>query len=469
MGIALRAVGRHAPTVLTFAALIGVFWWGHRTGWQLSKPSVEASHATADAWCPEHHVTEAVCILCRKHLGSELAAREPAHLQVAGEKPRFAQVSSTEVLAKIGVDVQPVAFDRTSPVLLVSGETTYPPESVARLSSRSDGLVREILVQVGATVQAGELIAVVEASDVGRAKSALMLAVTQLDLARANSKRGRATAAAGIRSQAELEEIEARLRSAEVAVFDAEQALRNLGFTIESGPLMALDASALAAKLRHLGLPDTYADGGSANLLPLRAPRAGMVTEIHGAAGEALVAYAPLVVVADTSHLWASLPVAADQVRQVAIGQAVAFMAGHQTEVSAAVVSGAVVNGTVVAIAQAADSKTRLVTVWAQLPNPDQRLRVGAFGSATITTGAPVTSAVVPVSAVQFDGDQAYVFVRRTETIFRGLPVKILARNGSSIAVDRLVDGDAIAVSGTNTLFSIAFLERMGAGCCAVE
>ena len=61
------------------------------------------------------------------------------------------------------------------------------------------------------------------------------------------------------------------------------------------------------------------------------------------------------------------------------------------------------------------------------------------------------------------------VFVRRSETIFRGLPVRIVAREDGRIAVDRLIDGDALAVSGTGTLFSIAFIERMGAGCCAVE
>ena len=109
------------------------------------------------------------------------------------------------------------------------------------------------------------------------------------------------------------------------------------------------------------------------------------------------------------------------------------------------------------------------MTVWAEVPNPAGRLRVGAFGRATITTGAARTAAVIPAGALQFDGDQAYVFVRRSPTIFRGLPVGILARNGSTVAVDGLLAGDAIAISGTSTLFAIAFLERLGAGCCEVK
>lgn len=457
MSFALRSLGRHAPTIVTFAALIGIFAWGHHTGWRLAKPVVEVPHAATQGWCPEHHVAEEVCILCRKQLGRELAAKEPARHQVPGEKPRFAQIASAEVLAKIGIAVEPVAFDRVAPRLRVSGETIYPPESVARIGSRSAGMVREVLVQVGAKVPAGALIAVIEAADVGKVKSALMLAVTQLDLARANAKRGRVTAAAGIRSQAELEDLEARLRSAEVVLFDAEQSLRNLGFMAETSALLGVDAAVLADKLRHLGLPDAYDDGGSANLLPLRAPKAGVVTEIRGVAGEAIEAYAPLVVVADTSVLWASLPVPIEHMSQVAIGQAVAFATGTE----------APVNGAVVAIAQAADLRSRLVSVWAQLPNADRRLRVGTFGSAAITTGAATESAVVPLHTLQFDGDQAYVFVQRTATIFRGLPVHILARDGDTFAVDRLTKDDAIAVSGTSALFSIAFSERLGAGCCA--
>lgn len=456
MGYVLQSVGRQTPTILTFAALACLFWWGHHTGWRLAKPTAVPAHVAADAWCPEHHVPEAVCILCKKRLGKELAAKEPEHQRPAGEQVRFAQIGSVEVLSKAGIRTEPAVIARVAPPLRVAGETMYPPKSVTRLGSRSDGIVRQVLVQVGVVVPADGLVAVVETAEVGRAKSTLMQTVTALDLARAQAKRARVTAAAGIRSPADLEEVESRLRSAEVAAFDAEQALRNLGLGVDANALSGLDAATLATRLRHLGLPDGYDGGGSANLLPVRAPRAGTVTEIRAVVGEAVEANAPLVVVADVSTLWVSLPVPADRAAQVAVGQAVSFTPA----------SGAAADGTIVAIAQAADPQTRLVTVWATLGNAEQRLRVGLFGTATITTGSAEPAAQVPAGAVQFDGDQAYVFVRRTETVFRCLPVRILAREGGEIAVDRLAEGDVIAVSGTGTLFAVAFSERMGAGCC---
>ncbi|MBI5940457.1 MAG: efflux RND transporter periplasmic adaptor subunit [Caulobacterales bacterium] len=456
MGNVLQSVGRHAPTILTFAALAGLFWWGHHSGWRLAKPTVEPAHAASDAWCPEHHVPEQACMLCKKSLSKELAAKEPARHRTAGEQVRFAQIASAQVLAKAGIRVEPAIITSVAPRLRVAGETMYPPKSVARLGSRSDGIVRQVLVQVGAVVPAESLVAVVETAEVGRAKSTLMQTVTALDLARTQARRARVTVAAGIRTPADLEEIESRLRSAEVAAFDAEQALRNLGLGINASSLSGLDAASLAVRLRHLGLPEGYDDGGSANLLPVRAPLAGTVTEIRAVVGEAVEANAPLVVVADVSTLWVSLPVPAGRATQVAVGQAVAF----------APAAGVAADGTVVAIAQAADPQTRLVTVWATVANAEQRLRVGIFGTATITTGAAMTAALVPAGAVQFDGDQAYVFVRRTETVFRCLPVRVLAREDGRLAVDRLADGDVIAVAGTAALFAVAFSERMGAGCC---
>jgi cobalt-zinc-cadmium efflux system membrane fusion protein len=459
MSFALPAIRHHLPTVITFAVLIGVFWWGHHNGWRVAKPVAGAQALANDDWCPEHHVTEEVCILCRKSLGEALAAQEPAAQRQPGVKPRFAQVATPTVLTKIGITAEPVTFGPTTPTLQVTGETIYRPGSVARLGSQSAGVVREVLVQVGAMVPAGALLAVCEAAEVGKAKSALMLALSQLDLARAHAERGRITAASGIRSRAELDDVEARLRGAEVAVVDAEQTLRNLGFTVAAADLAGLDAATLATRLRRLGLPDTYADAGSANLLPLRAPRAGMVSEILAVAGETIAAHAPLVVVADTATLWVAMPVTSTAAGQVAVGQELVFTPGLEPAVT----------GAVAAIAQAADPRTRLVTVWAEVPNPAGRLRVGAFGRATITTGAARTAAVIPPGSLQFDGDQAYVFVQRSPTIFRCLPVGILARNADTVAVDGLLAGDVIANSGTSTLFAIAFLERLGAGCCTVD
>jgi cobalt-zinc-cadmium efflux system membrane fusion protein len=451
----IRFLGRHAPAIMSFAALGGLFLWGHHTGWRLAKPTAEAPHTATDHWCPEHHVPEDVCLLCRKEVGKAQTAQEPDRHRREGEEIRFAQVASAEALAKAGIRVEPVVMDRLAPRIRVAAETVYPPTAVARLSCRSAGVVREVLVGLGAEVAPGTVVAIVDASEVGQAKAALMQALANVDLALGNAKRARMTAAAGVRTAAELQDAESKLRVAEVEVFNAEQALRNLGLLIDATTLAGLDASSLALRLRRLGLPDGVQDGGSANLVPILAHHRGTVTDIRVVAGEVVEANTPIVVVADASSLWLSLPMPPERALRLATGQEVAFQARQ----------GDTASGTVVVVGQAADPQTRLVPVWASIGNADRRLRVGQFGTAIITTGAVTASAIVPTGALQFDGNQPYVFVRRTETVFRSLPVHILARDGDRVAVDRLADGDAVAVTGTGILFSATFPERMGAGC----
>ncbi|MCK6491430.1 MAG: hypothetical protein L6R48_24540, partial [Planctomycetes bacterium] len=185
MSTAIRLLGRHAPAILSFAALGGLFWWGHHTGWRLAKPVAEVPHSATEHWCPEHHVPEAACMLCKKDVGKAQAAQEPERHRRDGEDARFAQVASVEALAKAGIRVEPVATDRIAPRLRVAAETAYPPTAVARLGCRSDGVVREVLVVLGTEVAPGAVVAVVDATEVGRAKSTLMQTLANLALAQA--------------------------------------------------------------------------------------------------------------------------------------------------------------------------------------------------------------------------------------------------------------------------------------------
>jgi cobalt-zinc-cadmium efflux system membrane fusion protein len=451
----LHALGRSVPTILTFTALAGLFWWGHQHGWAFARPAGETHRLATDHWCPEHHVPEDACLLCRKPVGAAQVAREPDRHRASGEEVRFAQVASTSALAKAGIHIATVTLGEVTPRLSVAGETRYPPTAITRLGYRSDSLVRALRVQLGMAVAPGTVVAVLDVAEVGRAKSTLLQALSALGLAQGNAQRIRITAAAGVRSAADLQEVETRLRAAEIAVFDAEQHLRNLGLPVDAQALIRLEPAVLTERVRRLGLPDGFDDGGSASLVPLLAPHGGTITDIGAVTGEAVEANHPILVMADASRLWLSLSATPDQAARIRPEQTVAFTT--TTGIAAA--------GAIEAVSTAADLQTRLVPVWVRLDNGDGSLRAGLFGTAHISIGTPIRGALVPMGALQFDGDQAYVFVRRTDTIFRCLPVRVLARDGDQRVVDRLDGSDAIAVSGTGVLFSAAFPERMGAGC----
>jgi cobalt-zinc-cadmium efflux system membrane fusion protein len=121
-------------------------------------------------------------------------------------------------------------------------------------------------------------------------------------------------------------------------------------------------------------------------------------------------------------------------------------------------------------VAPAADDATRLIPVHAQLDNGSGALRVHQVGSATITLGTAMPAVIVPPGAVQYDGPTAYVFVQRSPSIFRGLPVRVLGTTPDGIAVDRVIPGDAVAVTGTDVLKGNLFQDKFGPGCaCGAE
>jgi cobalt-zinc-cadmium efflux system membrane fusion protein len=455
---ALARVSRVLPTVLTFAVLVTVGWWGHHTGW--AAPHRSAGHATTGAeavhWCPEHNVPEADCMLCKKPLAKAMASKEPPAQHREDELVRFAQVASADVFVKANITTQPATLSAISPTIQATAEIAFDPTRVARLSARLSGVVLQVQKRLGDHVSAGDVVMVIEAAEVGKAKSELMKGLADQSAAQAVAVRVRASTKAGFRTTAELQEAEARLRSAEVAMFDAEQALLNLGLPVSVKQLVELEPEDLAAALRKLGLPQSItAESTSANLLPICAPRAGVITDLNVAPGETVEPGASIAVIADATELLLTIHVTPEVARQLKVDQAVRFASQD----------GVTTSGKLSVVAAAIDDTTRLVPVRAVVANPEGTIRAHQFGTATITVGEEVQATVVPPEAVQYDGPTAYVFVRRTPAIFRALPVRIVSHSSAGIAVDRVLAGDEVAVTGTEMLKGLSFQDKMGAGC----
>ena len=476
------------PTVIACAALLAVGWWGHRNGWALSRATAETSGAHAGYWCAEHAIPEADCLLCRKSYAKKMRAEEPPAQVAADEEIRFAQVASSAAVAHANITTAASTATTHTPSLVVPAEIRYDPARVTRVATRLAGVVQQLPKRLGDTVAVGEMLAVIEAPEVGYLKSELMRTLAEHTATRTTAQRLSAAVDSGFKTVGEAHEANARVQAAQIAVFNAEQALLNLGFSLSAAALADLDIVALTTRLRALGLPDGTATG-SANLLPIFATQAGTITAVHVVAGEAVAAGALLVIVADTRHLRLLLAVSSAQADTVAAGQTVTFCAdgvlngddvlngdgglnadGVQSADGVLRTDSSTVHaGTVSLVAPAADEVTRLVPVFAAIDNPAGRLRANQVGSATIITGAAQPAVLVPPGAVQYDGPTAYVFVQRTPTIFRGLPVRILATTAAGLAVDRLIAGDVVAVTGTETLKGNLFQDKFGPGCACSE
>ncbi|MFO0809042.1 MAG: efflux RND transporter periplasmic adaptor subunit [Gemmataceae bacterium] len=417
MGRAVRSL----TTVAAVGLLAGLGYWGHSTEWTLGFG---------------RHGTD------RETTGQS----EVARVTPGPGKGATVTFDSAEAVDKAGVEVAPVWKAAMTEAVLASGELAFDPRATARLSSRAAGVAHRIDKAVGDPVQAGETIALIDAADVGKAKADFQQTLVQVRLKR--------KAATGVRSassavpEQQQREAEAALRDAEVRLAAAEQALVNLGLSVRATDYEGISLDEVVRRTRGLGVTG---DPTTANLLPVRAPLAGVVLSRDVVTGETVEPGKVLFVVVDPRRMWLTLHVAADDVRRVKVGQSVLFKPDGST---------AEVAGTVSWVGTSADETTRTVPVRAELANDGGQLRASTLGRGRVVLRTAADAVVVPPKAVHTLGGESVVFVRDPDFLkpggakaFRVRVVRTGAATESDVEIlDGLKLNEIVAAGGSRML-----------------
>src|SRR5262249_27019701 len=151
--------------------------------------------------------------------------------------PRRIQVASQEVLDKMGINpLVPVWPGPVEESVAGSGDITHAPTRVANLSAPIPGRVWRVEArgQLGQAVKKDEVLALVEAAEVGKAKAEFLQAVAVFDLRGKALERMRPGFKQGAISEARFHEAEAAVREAQIRLVGAQQALGNLGLPIRA-------------------------------------------------------------------------------------------------------------------------------------------------------------------------------------------------------------------------------------------
>jgi multidrug efflux pump subunit AcrA (membrane-fusion protein) len=510
------------PTLLVLALLAGVGYYGHHTGWQLPKFSALAGTAPEERvdWCEEHGVAEAQCVLCKPELlpappdhgwcrvhgvancplhhpevaqlsevpvvsdddlkvaerALALQDRQPNN-SVCNVYQRRIQFASHDALRQAGVEVELVERGPISESISGNGEIRYDPTRLAQLTARMPGSVWQVERNVGDAVREGELLALIDAVEVGQAKSRLMQSLAEAKLQQQNVDRleGARSAVAG----RQILEANAALAKARAVVISAEQSLVNLGLPINADPLLKLSEREVMQQLRLLGIPaEVRAKLDertiTANLLPVISPIDGVIVEREAVAGEVVDSTDTLFQVADTTSMWLVLNISLEHVGQLQLGQTVRFQpAGSEQQIT----------GTLDWISTAADRQTRMVKVRAELPNPQGKLRDETFGTGQIVLREEQRAIVIPSEAVHWEGCCQIVFVRdrgyfdspespkvfHVRTVRTGTVKAGTGQAGSTELIAGLLPGEVVATAGSDVLRAQLLKNNLGAGCCEVD
>jgi cobalt-zinc-cadmium efflux system membrane fusion protein len=423
----------------TIAVLLFVLWLGHSTHWEF--------------W-PVHGFAAASHLHTVKRPQNSDANSSDS---VASESIDIDTVPlSDSSLAKAGIELAPVKEQVVTTAITVSGVVAYNHSLRAELATRVPGNVWRIEKHVGEQIQKGDVLAIIEASDVGRAKGELLQAIVDRELKATNFERLQQLG--GGVAERHVREAEAAARQAAIHARVCAQALVNLGIPVTLTELEAASDDERAARIRFAGLPNSIvstldARTTTANLLPLVAPFDGVVIGRNLAIGELVSPDTPHFEVADIRKVWVLLDIRKEDANQVRLGQSISFKPdGYEGEVA----------GVINWISTAMDEKTRTLQVRAEVENPvlhvatDEQptylLRAHTYGAGRIVVRDSQVALVVPTEAVQLDKGKNYVFVRESGRFVR-TAVELGSKEADLIEIRRgLSVGMTVATTGSHVL-----------------
>lgn len=303
------------------------------------------------------------------------AAGAVACLLVAcGKKPEAEAPPRPVRLMKL----QPAGADNA---VTYSGNIQARIES--RLGFRVGGKVAARLVDVGATVKKGQVLARLDLADLMLAETGsraqLEAARTERDLARNDLKRFDDLYAKGFISAAEQQRRKATYDAAEARYRQAQAGLSSQSNQLAYGELLA-DAE-------------------------------GVVTAIEAEVGQVVSPGQPVVRVARTAEKEVVIALPEDQVAQVRVGSAATVRLWAD--------DARTLPGRVREIAPAADAATRTYTVRIALPNPPAELRLGMTATVMLAHDAGAQALSVPLSALlQADGQsQVWIYDPASQSV----------------------------------------------------
>lgn len=441
VGVLRRLVGM-LPTAVVLAVLAGAAVWGHATGWDFTGTKPDAGHSIDGP-------REGPRPVVRVEPASPGAAPD---LPLPGRNVRIEFGSAAEV-ERAGIGITPVWPTPLTEQVAAGGEVQFDPARVARLPARAAGVTRRVMKTVGDPVQAGEVIALIESAEVGKLKAEFQQALVQVRLReRTRDDLVRAKTAA---SPAAIREAEAAFKEAEVRLLAAAQTLTNLGLPVQPADYRGLTPAEAVRRMRLLGVGDAVTDpdpaSATTNLLPVRAPFAGVVLTADVVSGEIVESGKVLFVVVDPIRVWVTLHVGAEDARRVAVGQKVFFRPDGDTREHPAAV---------VWVGTAADETTRTVPVRAEADNTAGVLRASTLGRGRVVLREVPKAVVVPHEAVHPFRGRTVVFVRDPDFLKKTGPkafhVRVVKTGGKderhTEILAGLSPGEIVATRGSDLL-----------------
>ena len=423
------------------------------------------------------------------------------------------------------IETVPATAGSISSSLRVPGEVRLAEDRTAHVTPRILGTIREIRKNIGDAVTAGEVVCIVESTELGQAKAACALACADAAIAERNVKlwrqlreqeskaepasfapsgwvdldqawadhvsavsesalaerlyaRWKELNEKGLKTTTEIWTAESDALKSRLRVESAERRLAVLGVVADNALARAkVQLDAAKGSLRAMGLSEEeiaeVATCAGASTLDgryaVRSPIAGFVLDRHATLAENVDPKDHAFLVGDLSQVWVQASVHDRDIASV--------RKGMMARVSVLGAPGAGFPGVVELVGRIVDEKTRTLLVRVVVENPaadlargDIPLRPGMFATIDLEIARHEGAILVPVPAVMTVNGESVVFVRSSVpdshpagvTGYEKRTVKAGLRDERSVEiVSGLTAGDEVVVGNAYLLKSEFERSRM--------
>lgn len=369
-----------------------------------------------------------------KNKSSLLIAAACSALWVAGCAPKTASPAESSATTAGNVTVTPAQRERLHVQVIkpstfhrtieTTGTVGFDADHATTVLAAISGPASRLLVSLGAKVDAGDPLALVDSPDYASAISGYRKAIVTARNLRRIADLDQKLFEADAIARRDLEQAQTDAVNGEADRDAALQQLRAIGVT-----------DATIGEIQG-DRPATVAAG------VIRAPLAGTVVEKLITPGQLLQAgTTPCFTVADLSQVWVATDIYEAQLASVAVGDAAEIVTSASPDHFA---------GTVENIAAMLDPNTRAIGVRVVAKNPGEILKKQMYVHVLLHSRRESTGLLVPVAAVLRDDENLpFVYLAQADGSFARRPVTLGSRVGDQYEITAgLKDGEQVVTDG---------------------
>jgi len=320
-------------------------------------------------------------------------------------------------------------------IVTAPGEVALDLKQVAKITSRIEGQVEKIHVQLGDLVKPGQILAAIGSLQLDTLIEEYLVSKAQADVAENSFRRTATLRAQDIVSERRFIEEKGRHLETKARFQHVREKLLNLGMTADE-----------LHQLEH----GSHQEG---HRYTIKSPIAGTVVAQQVVRGQGVAPGNELFEIVDTSQVWvfANLPI--EQARKFKEGDVGTIMPKGGESVTAPLTY----------LAPVADEATRTIRVRFEVANQQHRLKPREYVDVQLAIASPPTLAI-PGSAVTIVDNMRGVFVQR-ETGYAFVPIEVGREGGGWVEVRKgLTTGEQVVIDGVFDLKNVQLKEHIESG-----